>query len=515
MMKKIILLILATTINVFSWEINTHRAIERKAIEKSENLQTFVKNSGIQNIDYSGEKFEGYHKDYRGDYTYTDYVTNGELNGVSDKRWKQIFPNGKPSYQKLIEAGSILEDAQWPHASSLFDWQDRADGRFVNHFYDAQNGGLGLIYLRQRYQNALLWGGYGTKKDVPVSIVSSSNKENDYSYKLALGYFLKGFTDPNPDERRRYQAKMLISLGQYMHLMNDMTSPAHTRGDSHAEGDVMEVYGRGGEKGETLTGFRIVKNTVKDYLGLPSYNGSINLPNIPKYSKFSGFITKESYWTATHFFSKDTVYTKAKPSVSDTYESYDSSLEGIDKYYIRSYGNGTVGCSNGCVPSGTKLAIRIKSYIIRGLKRYYTGSSSNNIVLDKTTTFKGDYSVLKNDAKLLIPRAIANARNFLDYFFRIQLSVTVYCGGITVKNISKTSLVKDTSSITLKKSSILRFKYIKPNGTMEAATIDVDPDRPIDATYDPTVGIFYLTKDIKPGESFTIPVKNAISLSSI
>ena len=159
MMKKIILLIL-TTINVFSWEINTHRAIERKAIEKSENLKTFVKNSGISTNTsfYNNERLEGYHKNYLGDYTYLDYVENGELNGISTKEWQQKFPPGKPSYQKMIEAGSILEDAQWPHAPNTLDLADRADGRFVNHFYDAQNGGKGLVtYNVLQFQNVLKW----------------------------------------------------------------------------------------------------------------------------------------------------------------------------------------------------------------------------------------------------------------------------------------------------------------------------------------------------------------------
>jgi len=137
-MKKIVLGILITLSILNAWEINTHRAIDRKAIENSKNLKSFISNSGIKNTNYAKEKFEGYHKDYRGDYTYIDYVTNGETNGISNKFWKQIFSNAR--YKSLIEAGAILEDAQWPHASSLFDWQDRADGRFVNHFYDAQGG---------------------------------------------------------------------------------------------------------------------------------------------------------------------------------------------------------------------------------------------------------------------------------------------------------------------------------------------------------------------------------------
>jgi len=113
-MKKILVTTIILIVNLNAWEINTHRAIERKAIEKSENLKIFVKNSGISTNTsfYNNERFEGYHKNYLGDYTYLDYVTNGEENGISDERWTQEFPYGKPSYQKMIEAGSILEDAQ-------------------------------------------------------------------------------------------------------------------------------------------------------------------------------------------------------------------------------------------------------------------------------------------------------------------------------------------------------------------------------------------------------------------
>jgi len=157
MMKKIILLIL-TTINVFSWEINTHRAIERKASKASVNLKTFIKNAGIQNANYKNERLEGYHKNYNGDYTYLDYAINGEENGISDNKWNQTFNIYNVDYQSLIEAGSILEDAQWPHLPNTLDGIDRADGRFVNHFYDAQNGGKGLVtYIIHSYRTGTSW----------------------------------------------------------------------------------------------------------------------------------------------------------------------------------------------------------------------------------------------------------------------------------------------------------------------------------------------------------------------
>ena len=442
-MKKVINLMLLITMTVSAWEINTHRAIDRKAIEASKNLKKFVKNSGISSNTsfYSNDRFEGYHENYLGggDYTYLGYVTKGEKNGISDEKWQQKFPPGKPSYQKMIEAGAILEDAQWPHPVGTLDAIDRADGRFVNHFYDAQNGGHALIAYGQYFRNnALKWAVEG-QNGRPYGAFNNffSTYKNQYRYTNTLEYFLLGFTSTDASERKRNQAKMFVSLGNLMHLMNDMTSPAHTRGDSHQEGDVMEVWGRGGEDGKQNMGYKIVGNTLDDNAGIVANQAT----DIPKYSKFSDFITKEATWTATHFFSKDTIYTKPKPSISDTYESFDSSSDGIDKYYIRSYGNGTSSCRNGCVPGGTILGIKIKSYIIRGLKRYYTGSS-RNILLDKTTTFKGDYSVLKDDAKVLIPRAIANAHNFLDYFFRGQIEAKIDRDGITITNISKPSLTR-------------------------------------------------------------------------
>ena len=37
------------TVSAYTWEINTHRAIDRQAIKYSQNLETFIKNSGIKN----------------------------------------------------------------------------------------------------------------------------------------------------------------------------------------------------------------------------------------------------------------------------------------------------------------------------------------------------------------------------------------------------------------------------------------------------------------------------------
>ena len=132
-MKKItIIAIIAilTTLMLSAWEINTHRAIDRKAVENSTNLIKFIENSNIplDNNYYNNEKFEGYGISY---IQYIEDDKKGEGNGVA--KWGQTF-QGKPSWQNMIEAGTILEDAQWVD----HPWFG-ANGRFLNHFADPQN----------------------------------------------------------------------------------------------------------------------------------------------------------------------------------------------------------------------------------------------------------------------------------------------------------------------------------------------------------------------------------------
>ncbi|WP_428739124.1 hypothetical protein [Sulfurimonas sp.] len=137
-MKKIFVILLIS-INLFAWEVNTHRAIDRTALEKVDNLNAFISATGVGSENYIYEEFEDY------DTTYFLYVMQGEKNGLSELN--QTFSS--TDYKSLLEAGTILEDAQWTHSdllkytpNPLFDFiyykYDQADGRFLNHFYNPQ-----------------------------------------------------------------------------------------------------------------------------------------------------------------------------------------------------------------------------------------------------------------------------------------------------------------------------------------------------------------------------------------
>ena len=56
-MKKLFVILLITC-NLSAWEVTTHRAIDRTALEnaQTQNLKNFITDSGLENKDYSNEK---------------------------------------------------------------------------------------------------------------------------------------------------------------------------------------------------------------------------------------------------------------------------------------------------------------------------------------------------------------------------------------------------------------------------------------------------------------------------
>ena len=186
-MNKIILILLLIVNVVYGWEINTHRAIDLKAIEKSSNLVSFARKTKLNNENYKNEYFNNYNM------TYFNYILNGEKNGISNKRWKQTFND--TYYQSLIEAGAILEDALWSDARG---YMLGADGRFNSHFYNAQKGGVRLTGTVGARTDAVTWATVGA---------TLGSIKNEYSYIDALSY----------DENGGFRV-----LGSYMPKVSDV-----------------------------------------------------------------------------------------------------------------------------------------------------------------------------------------------------------------------------------------------------------------------------------------------------
>ena len=311
------------SVSLYGFEVNTHQALTRCATttecgrEGAKNLDRFIKNAEIDTRDgyYSEEIFEGYDEK-----TYKKYAESSDSSSFDV--W-QIKVKG--DYLGMIEAGVVLEDAVYIHSDHP------GDGRFNNHFYAAQfdakaacvkssigvgsTFGLGgalispLIVYGQMQSNKALCLGYGTRTDniswaLKPDVDLGRGRHNDYNLKHALDYFKTSFSESTEALRRKYQAKLFVSIGSMIHLLQDLHSPAHCRDGSHPGGDYLEIYGR------YNGGFNLRDG---------NFNGANNpaiMPAIAKidmkglmleqgrYATYRDFFEHEAGWVSKNFFSE-------------------------------------------------------------------------------------------------------------------------------------------------------------------------------------------------------------------
>ncbi len=395
-----------------AYEVNTHQAITRCAITdkcssngkvRSENLDNFVKKDALLDQEnYGHEVYEDY-----GDY-YLHYASK------TFEEVKIRF-NHSNSYIDLIEAGSVLEDALWPGSDVI---AAGGDGRFSSHFYDPQQGGkkLGVGYGQR--VNAITWAIDGATLGTDTF---AGTRSNHYHLEAAFEYYRQSFSLLTVEERRDAQAKLFVSIGHMAHLIHDMHSPAHTRDDSHPSGDDLEAFasdkrGFNLENGSSFSGG--YKNQIlSDVRGTAPIN----------YSTYSGYFLNEANFVGKNFFSVDTIFpiigfSHPLPSMANL------SLELIDPEDTRSF------YLNSDLVTPSKLAI------------FHHGWFYDSYSMEET----GNSSVLQDNSRTLIPRAVASTEGFINYFFRgrIKAEVTADGDGIEITNISNPDLVADASLTT-------------------------------------------------------------------
>ncbi|MDO8260539.1 MAG: LamG-like jellyroll fold domain-containing protein, partial [Candidatus Magasanikbacteria bacterium] len=118
------------------------------------------------------------------------------------------------TYNRNAESPINSEKAGWiVHGAIAED----TDPRYLNHFYNPQTG-KGLYYGWQHF-SAKAWA------------ADQSSASGDYDVNSILENYRSG------DKKRAFQG-----IGHILHLIQDMSVPAHTRDDEHKEGDPYETW---------------------------------------------------------------------------------------------------------------------------------------------------------------------------------------------------------------------------------------------------------------------------------
>lgn len=183
-----------------------------------------------------------------------------------------------PADIATVAQGAVHEDEM---RSNYF-----TSARPLNHFYDPiHNSGLNLA--GKQYLASPLWaidtkaqanyGYHALGSDDPLF-----SGDGDYSWNRGVYEYVHG------DRKRALQ-----TLGHVMHLLEDATSPAHTRNDPHPGGPDNDPY--------------------EDYTATLVPRAVITTQEVPYETKPEKLIQDLAMYTNTHFFSRDTVNAYSLP----------------------------------------------------------------------------------------------------------------------------------------------------------------------------------------------------------
>jgi hypothetical protein len=294
-----LLFLLAPSHDVFAWNQGTHRQINFEAV----------------NVFY--RQMEGKKKYLLG--PLPDELRKEAYRGIA------VTSSGLDVGHYTIAAASFTMP-QWVVVGG--DWADEPHlYASVRHFYDP----LGLVkpYLTDQF-----WA-HGVLYEAPgidAKTWGLEHPDNPFSFKQGLTYYklamevddsvpLPPMLAPNhfklnlnlapndhAEQRRVYLAMAYRALGEAMHMMGDMTQPAHVRNDAHPLDEPIETR-TFAEHVRAAAADPFLDPRVTPFLA--SAGGTLQKPE-RLFREVAGFTNK-------HFYSEDTIHDKASKIIPNNY----------------------------------------------------------------------------------------------------------------------------------------------------------------------------------------------------
>lgn len=242
--------------------------------------------------------------------------------------------------------------------------------------------------------------------------VAEQSPGGHYSWHDVRRYYYWALTSTDLNSRDTFFAETFRGLGQLMHLVQDMSVPAHVRDDGH----LFYNYEKWVGKNHDILNFNPIFFDPSILTLPPNPLAPIPIAKIFDTDKYTSanpdpIITTDSKaigiaeYTNANFLSEDTIfkdfpYPKYSSQSYDVYAKYHSSMK--KRIYLRKKGDGE----------------KIEHFATAGPFYNYL---SFDPVLQKNA-LKLDNAVYSDYAKLLIPRAVGYSAGLLNYFFRGEMA---------------------------------------------------------------------------------------------
>jgi len=422
-MLFIIALVIAGFCNpAHAFSDKTHKAITEKAIQSSIVINYLMNNLGMN---------QGL-----GSMLLLDQSTVPEPNRIPtsqlETRISPELPSNPCTILDFLRAGAHLEDVPLPRARHHFH------APIANPGVSLPNPNAGLdnktdypVLANVINESTYIW--YRLTFDVTgASALKRASGTEDSSWEVEYknyfawpdcrSYFKKALTESNPAAREHYLALTFLSLGQTVHLLEDMGVPAHARNDwlfghyrnAIDNGNPFESWVEEKVAGNNWSGAGpIVFNKLSRYFDADVYAGGYLGNGILPPAGIWGLAECTNYQflsTSTVFGCSGIKYQFPHPVKEHT--ATPALVEYIidgDDVRMKIYFNG----SNYCVP-----------HLARYSYTYYKKSiwGGDVAVVDSTNT-PDDVNVFEDYADITIPRTIDYATGLANYFFRGRLNV--------------------------------------------------------------------------------------------
>jgi hypothetical protein len=419
-MLFIIALVIAGFCNpAHAFSDKTHRAITEKAIQSSIVINYLMNNLGMN---------QGL-----GSMLLLDQSTVPEPNRIPTKQLEERLSGELPTNPTVLDylkVGAHLEDVPLPRARHHFH------APIANPGVSPPNPNVGLdnktdhpiladiintVTLKIYKLSFDVTGASALKR---ASGTEDLNWEVEYKNYFAWpdcrNYFKKALSESNPAAREHYLALTFLSLGQTVHLLEDMGVPAHARNDwlfghyrnAIDNGNPFESWVEEKVAGNNWSGTGpIVFNKLAKYFDADIYAGSY-LGN--------GILPLEGLWglaecTNYQFLSLSTVFGCSGvkyqfPQPAKEHTTYIAEYGKIgDTVFQKIYFNG----SN----YGVLHLVR------RSYTHYKKSIWGGDVAVVDSTNTPDDVNVFEDYADITIPRTIDYATGLANYFFRGRLNV--------------------------------------------------------------------------------------------
>jgi len=298
------------------------------------------------------------------------------------------------------------------------------------------------------------WGVFG---------VGSLGAYNDFPYaskdptRDARIHFFNGISGSDPAVRSQELALMFRSLGQVMHLIQDMAQPQHVRNDAHLDLSDSAAAFLGCQ---APSAYERYVDTHPQWQSLPGTGAKVTF-ELPQFFFANGSGSGLAQFTNSNFVSAGTNCTNTVTcNAVGNYPAPSMSGGPTNNLYwqLANYPD-LNACQNASILGNFPLALcgSVVTFFSNPIVDQYSGATSQNSRMTTYSLF--DLDLLKNNlqltftlnhfnydqqARMLIPKAVDYSAGLLTHFFRESMTAQGDPSGFTITNTTMNGATPET-----------------------------------------------------------------------